>query len=281
MARPLRITYPGAIYHITVRGNRKQDIFLDDDDRLAFLSELQIAIKHHNWLCHAYCLMGNHYHLLIETLEANLSDGMRDLNKDYAQGFNRRHDTVGHLLQGRFKSHIIERETYLLNVARYVVLNPVRAGMINDPADWQWSSYRATVGFSQKEDLLTTDWILGHFSENRIQAQNQYVDFVKAGIGLPSPFNDATHRSILGSPQFVHEMYEQADDVTYIKEIPREERLLARPSLTMIFREVRTRKERDKEIVFARVGCGYSVAEIARHLKLSNALVSEISREKR
>ncbi|MCR4314360.1 MAG: transposase [Candidatus Uhrbacteria bacterium] len=279
MSRPLRIQYPGALYHVTDRGNRKGDIFLDDRDRNVFLEKLATVITHHNWICHAYCLMCNHYHLLIETIEPNLSNGMRDLNKDYSQAFNRLHGTVGHLLQGRFKSFVIEKESYLLEVARYNVLNAVRAGLVKHPADWQWSSYAATAGLVDVPTFLTTDWILGHFSTDRKKAQKAYVEFVLSGIGEASPFKDAVHKSILGSPQFVSEMWEHCKNSTMIKEIPREERIVGRPSLVDLFPCEQTRKNRNEAIVLARRGCGYSVAEIARVLRLSESLISRISRE--
>ncbi len=140
MARPLRIEYPGAIYHITARGNARQAIYEDDTDKSAFLGTLQTVAERANWLCHAYCLMENHYHLLIETQDANLSEGMRALNGRYTQAFNRRHGRVGHLLQGRFKAILVERESYLLELCRYVVLNPVRAKMVRSTAHYRWSS---------------------------------------------------------------------------------------------------------------------------------------------
>lgn len=279
MARPLRIQYPGALYHITARGNRKADIFLDDRDRTIFLEKLGTTIQNHNWICHAYCLMRNHYHLLIETIESNLSDGMRDLNKDYSQAFNRVHNTVGHLLQGRFKSFIIEKESYLLEVARYSVLNEVRAGLIDHPADSPWNSFAATAGLAHTPSFLTTDWILGHFSPYKRQAQESYVKFVLGGTGETSPFKDVVHRSILGSPQFVSELWEHCKDSTMIQEIPREERIVGRPSLVDLFPREQTRQERDQAIVFARRGCGYSGAEIARVLRLSKSLISKISRK--
>lgn len=277
MARPLRIQYPGALYHVTSRGNRKGDIFLDDRDRNIFLEKLATVITHHNWICHAYCLMCNHYHLLIETIEPNLSDGMRDLNKDYSQTFNRLHNTVGHLLQGRFRSFIIEKEPYLLEVARYTVLNAVRACLVDHPSDWQWSSYAATAGWAVVPTFLTTDWILGHFSTDRKKAQKAYTEFVLAGIGEESPFKDAVHKSIIGSPQFVSELWEQCKDSTMIKEIPREERIVGRPSLVDLFPREQVREERDRFIAFARIGCGYSVAEISRFLGLSTTQISRLS----
>ena len=280
MSRPLRITYPGALYHITARGNKKGEIFLDDRDREVFLEKLATVITHHNWICHAYCLMGNHYHLLIETVEANLSDGMRDLNKDYSQAFHRLHKTVGHLFQGRFQAFVIEKEVYLLEVACYIVLNPVRAGMVKHPALWRWSSFAANAGLIDTPSFLTIDWILEHFSYDRKQAQLAYIEFVMAGIKEDSPFRDLAHRSILGSPQFVTHMWEQCKDSHLITEIARQDRIVGRPDLEEIFTREQTRNERDKAVVFARVGCGYSVAEIARFLKMSRTRISIISRKK-
>ena len=128
MSRPLRIEFAGAVYHVTSRGNGRKPIFRDDVDRRSFLEVLHKVNQRHHWICHAYCLMTNHYHLVIETPEGNLSRGMRQLNGVYTMYFNRRHRTVGHVFQGRFKAILVERESYLLEVCRYVVLNPVRAG---------------------------------------------------------------------------------------------------------------------------------------------------------
>lgn len=133
MARPLRIEYPGAVYHITSRGNEKKTIFRSDKDRVDFLDTLQDVNSRYNWICHAYCLMGNHYHLLIETPDANLSIGMRQLNGVYTQSFNGRRKRTGHLFQGRYKAILIQKDSHLLEVCRYVVLNPVRAGMVDAP----------------------------------------------------------------------------------------------------------------------------------------------------
>ena len=146
MARPLRLEYSGALHHVTSRGNGQAAIYLGDEDRRDFLRLLGGVVEQARWRCHAYCLMDNHYHLLIETPEANLSKGMRQLNGPYTQRFNRRQGRVGHVFQGRFKSILVERDAHLLEVARYVVLNPVRAGMVRSVKDWPWSSYRATAG---------------------------------------------------------------------------------------------------------------------------------------
>jgi len=162
MARPLRLEFAGALYHVTARGNERRAIFLGnlDTDRTVFLDALAQTAERFNWVCHAYCLMTNHYHLLIETPDANLSKGMRQLNGVYTQHVNRSHRRVGHLFQGRYKGILVEKEAYLLGLARYVVLNPVRAGVVAAPEDWGWSSYRATAGFEVARPFLATDWLL-------------------------------------------------------------------------------------------------------------------------
>jgi len=157
MARPLRLQFEGAVYHITSRGNARQEIFLDDKDRTVFLEVLAEVIGRFGWICHAYCLMSNHYHILIETPEPNLSRGMQLLNGVYTQRFNRYHKRFGHVLQGRYKAILVERESHLLELARYVVLNPVRAKMVSSAKDWPWSSYRAMSGQSDVPEFLHID----------------------------------------------------------------------------------------------------------------------------
>lgn len=148
MSRPIRIEFANALYHVTARGDRREDIFEDDQDRQMFLSTLEQVVIQFNWICHAWCLMDNHYHLLVQTPDGNLSKGMRQLNGVYTQASNRRHRRVGHLFQGRFKAILVDSDAYLLELTRYVVLNPVRAGMAKKPSDWPWSSYRASVGLA-------------------------------------------------------------------------------------------------------------------------------------
>ena len=148
MARPLRIEYNGALYHVTSRGNERKPIFKDDGNRDLFLTTLWQVSERFHWLCHAYCLMGNHYHLVIETPDGNLSKGMRQLNGVYTQAFNRRHHRVGQLFQGRFKGILVQKESHYLEVCRYVGLNPARAKAVKQPREWAWSGYRATGGLA-------------------------------------------------------------------------------------------------------------------------------------
>lgn len=170
MTRPLRLEFPNALYHVTSRGDRREDIFDDDDDRLRFLEILGTVVTNYHWLCHGYCLMNNHYHLVIETLDSNLSKGMRQLNGVYTQASNRRHKRSGHLFQGRYKAILVDKDPYLLELVRYVVLNPVRAkGMVRRLEDWPWSSYWAMVGAAPKPAWLTTDCVIPVWNAKKIR----------------------------------------------------------------------------------------------------------------
>ena len=171
MARPLRVEYEGALYHVTSRGNDRGQIFFTDTDRQAFLELLDDAADRYSWICHAYCLMTNHYHLVVETPHANLSRGMRHINGVFTQLINRLNKRSGHLLQGRFKSILVEKESCLLELVRYVILNPVRANMIRSAKDWSWSSYRATAGQAEVPGLLSVKWILSQFDQDLVCAQ--------------------------------------------------------------------------------------------------------------
>src|SRR5262249_53775508 len=172
-------------------------IYRDDEDRHLFLKILQDVVTRYHWLCHAYCLMDNHYHLLIETPEGNLSEGMRQLDRHYTQGVDRRYGRVGHVLQGRFKAMLVERETSLLELCRYIVLNPVRTATVSRPEHYRWSSHRATAGLEKAPGLLTQDWVLAQFGEQRDRAERQYREFVKAGMHAPSPWANVQGQLIL------------------------------------------------------------------------------------
>lgn len=274
MARPLRLEFPGAVYHVTSRGNARQDIVADDRDRtdFLFLSLLAHVIDRYGWLCHAYCVMDNHYHLLIETPQANLSSGMRQLNGRYIQVYNRRHERVGHLFQGRFTAILVEKEAHLLELCRYVVLNPVRAKMVTHPRLWVWSSYRAMVSETQAPAWLTTDWILGQFGQRAGAAQEKYRAFVAEGRGGASPWEQVTGQIYLGSEAFV----EQHQPNCVIRDIPRRQTQAQRPSLRVLFQ----RKEGQTRLILtAYRQYGYRLAEIAAHLGVHPATVSRRLRQ--
>jgi Transposase and inactivated derivatives len=229
MARPLRTELAGGVYHVTSRGDRREDIYFGDADRLAWLDVLGRVCGRFNWVCHAWCQMSNHYHIVVETVEGNLSPGMRQLNGVYTQQVNRTHGRVGHVFQGRYKGILVERESYLLELARYVVLNPVRAGMVGDAGKWPWSSYAAMVGEAPAPPWLRIDWILGQFGGGRVDAVKGYVDYVRAGVGLPSIWGDLRGQVYLGSDAFLRRI-QTLFDKPGIDEIPRAQRRpLAQP----------------------------------------------------
>ena len=267
MARPLRIEFPGAVYHLTSRGNAQHDIVVDDRDRVQFLSLLAHVSERYGWRCHAYCVMDNHYHLLIETPQPNLSLGMRQLNGRYTQTYNRRHERVGHLFQGRFTAILVEKEAHLLELCRYVVLNPVRANMVTHPRQWGWSSYRATVGETKAPAWLSTDWVLSQFGQRVGSAQDRYRTFVAEGRGGPTPWDQLTGQIYLGSEDFVAE--HQPNRV--IRDIPRRQTQAQRPSLGVLFQ----RKEKTARLIHTAYRTyGYRLAEIADHLNVHAATVS-------
>lgn len=225
MARPLRLELAGGLYHVTSRGNSRNEIYLDDEDRTNWLELFSDVCSRFNWICHAYCLMSNHYHVVVETVEGNLSNGMRQLNGVYTQMFNRRHRRVGHVFQGRYKAILVEKDSYLLELSRYVVLNPVRALMVNDVADWPWSSYRATVDLAPPLKGLLVAWLLLQFDSNREQAIAQYRNFVRAGVGLPPVWESLKNQIFLGDKPFVEKLHRQIKaESGNLKEIPKAQR---------------------------------------------------------
>ena len=206
MARPLRISYEGAVYHVTSRGNEGKNIVINDGDRRRFVKILLDVIEQFKVVLYAWVLMENHYHLLLETPKANLSLAIRHLNGVYTQGFNRAHNRAGHLFQGRFKSILVEKESYLLELCRYVVLNPVRAGIVEHPREWLWGSYRATVGEDDCPNWLDAGWVLSQFGRGLKQAQESYRGFVESGLFREgSPWSDLKGQVYLGGEDFLEE----------------------------------------------------------------------------
>jgi REP-associated tyrosine transposase len=283
MARPLRIEFPGAVYHVTNRGNERKAVFRDDQDRKMFLDTLKGVTLRYNWLCHAYCLMENHYHLLIDTPDGNLSIGMRQLNGVYTQGFNKRHDRVGHLFQGRFKAVLVQKDNHLLEACRYVVLNPVRAKRVQKPEGWVWSSYGATAGLAKPHPCLVTNWVLSQFGSKRKTAQASYRRFIRDGIGAGSIWKSARARSVLGEETFIKSLSEYVKGRKHIPEIAKSQRFMNKPPLEDIFRPevLGDKRKRDKGIGRAVFEHGYTQREVADHLGIHFTSVSRILRVKR
>lgn len=276
MSRPARIEFPNALYHVTARGDRRESIFEDDQDRQAFLQLLEQVISEFNWLCYAWCLMGNHYHLLIQTPDGNLSKGMRQLNGVYTQASNRRHQRVGHLFQGRFKAILVDGDAYLLELSRYLVLNPVRAGIVASPADWAWSSYRASKSLVPAPAWLAVDGLLALFAKRRSLAQQRYAQFVADGINASSPWQHLNKQIFLGDDAFVHRMQasmkvKQRHDV----QIPVAQRRAPALSLQQIASDA---PDRNTAIATAYATGAYSYQEIADYYGIHFTTVGRIVR---
>jgi REP element-mobilizing transposase RayT len=292
MARPLRLEFPGALYHITARGDRQEPIFEDDSDRLTFLDLLGKEVVQQGWLLYAFCLMGNHYHLLLETPEPNLVRGMRRLNGVYTQRFNRRHGRVGHVLQGRYKSILVDKDVWLSELCRYVVLNPVRAHRVKDPGDWPWSSYRSTAGLAACPDWLAADLVLELFSATPGRARAAYRHFVAEGSGVPRPWDQLSGQIFLGDAKFLDNMARRASEVSQ-RAVPRRQLRPGRPGAAAIVRAVadahgipqarvldRSNPEAFKHAVYLlrRVG-NLPLNEVAQRAGISIGRVSQIQTE--
>ena len=277
MARPLRIEFPGGLYHLTSRGDRREDIYLNDADRQRWLDLLGEVCVRHNWLCHAYCLMDNHFHIVIETVDGNLSAGMRQLNGVYTQWHNRTHSRVGHVFQGRFKAIIVQRESYLLELARYVVLNPVRAGMCAVPEQWPWSSYRAMVGQAHRPNWLHTEWLLTQFGNQYAKAVAAYIDHVRAGVGLRSVWDALQDTLYMGDAEFADKSRQTLSNrLLKDAEIPRLQRR-ARVAPLEVFAAM---PDRNSAISKAYASGRYSQKEIASAFEIHYATVSRIVKVK-
>lgn len=240
MARSLRLEFPGAIWHITSRGNQRHDIFLDEEDRRSFLARLGSNVTMYRWRLHAWVLMSNHYHLLVETPEPNLARGMQQFNGWYAQAFNRRHGRVGHVVQGRYKGILVERESHLLELARYLALNPVRAGVVRHAEEYGWSSYRETAGLRKPSAWLETGWILSQFGRDRESATLRFRRFVAQGRDQRyCPWVGLVGQIYLGGDGFQRKIDTLLEAKDPVAEVPRcQQALFPRPKLDQVLAAV-------------------------------------------
>ena len=207
---------------MTARGNERRDVFRGDADRFRFLEVLAAVADRFRWRLHAFVLMENHFHLLVETPMPNLGRGMRQLSGVYTQWFNRQHGRVGHLFQGRYKAILVERETHLLELVRYVVLNPVRAKLVRTPQEWPWSSFRATAGLDQAPAWLETAWTVERFGPRRAEAARRFREFVAEGKGARyDPWSLVRNQVFLGSERFLREVKRKAVPAERPRGIPR------------------------------------------------------------
>jgi REP-associated tyrosine transposase len=233
VTRPLRLDHEGAVWHVTSRGNARSCVFRDDTDRREFVDVLARVVERAAWLVHAFVLMGNHYHLLLETPERTLSKGMHLLNGVFTQRVNRRWKRVGHLFQGRYKSILVERETHLLELMRYVVLNPVRAGIVSQVEQWPWSNFLATAGIVAPPPWLEVRWTLAQFPPPSMSRQ-RYRDFVSAGVGQKSPLANVTGQIYLGGDDFRKRVQARVDSVAPSLEHPEAQRRPVRPTIDAV-----------------------------------------------
>lgn len=286
MARPLRIEYPGAFYHVTSRGNEQRDVFKSRTDREKFLSYLESAVVRYGSVIHAWCQMNNHYHLLMETPAGNLSQIMRHINGAYTTYFNVKRKRAGHLFQGRYKAILVEADTYLLELSRYIHLNPVRVGIVQQPEQYQWSSYLSYIDPSKAPDWLKTDFILGYFGRKAPDARSKYQEFVENLLGkeYESPLNATVASTILGSPEFINEvsenkLVEQLDK----RNVPAVNALVLQPSMDDIVAKIRVELVEDDLLRNISIYCcqkfsGAKLKEIGERFGISDAAVSQTSR---
>lgn len=283
MARPLRIEYIGAFYHVTSRGNEQKDVFKSKKDREKFLFYLESAVVRYGAVIHAYCLMSNHYHLLIETPAGNLSQIMRHINGAYTTYFNIKRKRAGHLFQGRYKAILVEADEYAAELSRYIHLNPVRAGITANPQEYVWSSYRQMIGMVETPNWLTTNFVLGYFDGTG--ARDKYRKYVNDAITQESgsPFQNVIASTILGSSEFVKEKSQQhLGEKKADRNMPAV-RVLNRPTIDEIIKVVKNAV--NEEALAKKVGIyfchrysGARLREIGERFGLSDAAITQASR---
>ncbi|HWQ25123.1 MAG TPA: transposase [Gaiellaceae bacterium] len=260
MARPLRLLVPYGIYHVYARGNDRAPIFRDDSDRERFLELVAEVRAEYGWRVLAYCLLGNHYHLCPQTPEPNLASGMRQLNGVYAQRFNRRHRRSGHVLEGRYGARLVQADEHLRSVLRYIVRNPVRAGLCASPSEWRFSSCRATLG-EEPSGVVDVDEVLSYFGPTPELARARYREYVEQ----PGDDELGRHPLVHGDDAFVVHMLRELDRPPGV---PRRFFREPRPELSGLLEDAS-----DASLMLAQAH-GYSLRAIAAHLGLSASTVS-------
>jgi len=287
VARPLRIEYPGAFYHVTARGNEKRDVFCNDKDHHKFLSYLGSAHDRYGAVIHVYCLMNNHYHLLLETPLGNLSQIMHHINSSYTAYFNASHRRSGHLFQGRFKAILVEKDEYAQELSRYIHLNPVKAGLTDHPAAYHWSSYASYVDRTEKPEWLEVNLVLGYFARRMSDATRLYRKFVESMIDreYTSPLRNIVASTILGSGPFVAGIRETyCEGKASDREVPALRELEARPSIEEIEHQVTAvigqpaKLVRNVSIHLAHQHTGLPLRDIGLHFGISESGVSQATR---
>jgi len=290
MARPLRISFEGAFYHVTSRGNERKAVFKSKRDREKFLEYLETATERYGAIIHAYCLMDNHYHLLLETPAANLSQIIRHINSAYTTYFNVKRARSGHLFQGRFKAILVEKDEYAKELSRYIHLNPVRAKMVETPGDYPWSSYSFYIGKKASPQWLHRDFILGYFGEKPSVSQIGYGKFVKSLIDqdYESPLGEVVGSALLGSQGFINFIKERfVSGLKPDRELPSLRQLAPRISISSVFEAVDAGFQddptfsRNLKIHLSQKLTGEKLQTIGSYFNISESAVSHASRRAR
>ena len=285
MARPLRITFPDAFYHVTSRGNEQKAVFKSNSDREKFLSYLESAAERYNAVIHAFCLMDNHYHLLLETPSANLPQIMRHINGAYTTYFNIKRSRSGHLFQGRYKAILVDKDTYAKELSRYIHLNPVRAHMAKVPGDYPWTSYNAYIGESKAPDWLHREFILAYFGKQTATAQKRYREFVQALARREcgSPLSEASSSLVLGPAEFVQNIKKRfigkqvrSRDLPALRQINKG--LDLETVVDLVKRELKdaSMQTRNACIYLCRKYTGQKLRTIGQQFGISDAAVSQV-----
>jgi putative transposase len=278
MARRPRLQFPGAVYHVMSRGNRKSDIFNTNDDRRCFMNTLGESALTYHVRVYAACLMRTHYHIVLDTPRGNLSAMMRQLNGEYSQDCNRRYERTGHTFEARFHSIVVQRERYLRRVARYVVLNPVKGRLCADPAAWPWTTYRATAGLEPCQPWLHIDWIDWAFkTDSRSEAHERYRKYVNNGVATPLHIDTGVF--ILGTKRFHQAVLTAIQESEEDRLLPQSCRAWVRTPLDSIFADVEANyRSRDEAILAAHHMYGHRLAEIAVFLGIHSSTASKALR---
>ena len=279
MSRPIRFQGAGLVYHVMARGNNKMAIFLDDLDHARFLEMLADVVAEFEIDLWLYCDMPNHFHLVLRTRRPNLSLAMRHLNGRYAQWWNKRHAHIGHVFQGRFKAQVVETSVYLVRLCRYVLLNPVRAGLCSHPRDWPWSSYRNLVS-GHSSAHVDVESLLRHVGEDIASVRERLIAYVNPEADPEMAAFIRSDRRVIGTPAFAEQFREEAR--TASPEVPRKERRTGSPSLSAILAAA----IRDGDGLAAGVrraveSGGYGFSEIARCSGLSENTVARMAGSRR
>ena len=278
MARPLRLEFPGALYHVISRGIEKRDVFLSEEDKEDLLYLIKRTHERHNIFLHAFCIMNNHYHLLMETPDGNLARAMHSLNASYAQRFNKRHKRCGPVFQGRYKALLAEKESYLLRLARYIVLNPVVAMIVDHPARYEWSSYLDTIGKRKSPLFLETGIVLSLFSRNLEQARFEYREFIE--MSLHDGENENLEEGgILGRDEFKERNKQLVHPKKEVKEIPKKDRYACRPPLSELLSNIYSKDIRNLRVYAALKEYGYTQMEIANQLGIHYSTISLVIKQ--